>query len=407
MQKLFSVEELNFIKKLGQGNFGEVYLTQINNKPGFYAAKKMDRKKCERSPLLERLSNEIHILQIVNHPNIVKYECLKRTQNSWYLVTEFVNGDSLTNNLKKYMSVYHKPFPEDVVQHLMKQIVSAIQYLHFNKIIHRDLKLDNILVNYPTDYDKQSLNLKSAQVKIIDFGFATILNKPLTTTLLGTPPNMDPQILRQFSMGKKTGGYNEKVDIWSLGTLCYEMVVGYSPFKGYNMQDLYQNVKKGNYTLPSTLSEEIVTFINGMLQQDTNQRLDANQLKNHKFLTNPVNLFHRVDVKSIKASFIPGGMLKMKSNQPQETNNMNNPYNDFNLWGIFTQPETYYGAQNQIYQQPQSKFQAQPQPNMQMPNYQPQPQQNVPKQNYQEYPTQQYQQNNYYNQPQNNYGQYY
>ena len=342
---------------------------------------------------------------MVNHPNIVRFENLKRTQNNWYLVTEFVNGDSLTNNLKKYMQTYNRPFPEDIVQYLMKQIVDALQYLHFNKILHRDLKLDNILVSYPSDYDKQTLNLKNCQIKIIDFGFAKILSKQFTNTVLGTPPNMDPQILGQLSAGVKTGGYNEKVDIWSLGTLCYEMVVGYSPFKGANMYDLYQKVKKGNYVLPSTLSEEIVYFINGMLQQDPNQRYDANQLKTHKFLINPVNTFHRVDVKSLKASIIPGGMLNMKSNQPQVTNNNTN---DFDLWGIFTQPEYYYGSpQNQMPVQIQQKPQVQP--HMQMPNFQQTQQQpKIQIQNYQQqYQTQQNQQNYYYNQPQNNYGAYY
>ena len=113
----------------------------------------------------------------------------------------------------------------------MRQIVSAVQYLHFNRIIHRDLKLDNILVNFASDYDKQTLNLKNCQVKIIDFGFATILNSDKTNTVLGTPPNMDPKILEQITTGIPTNGYTEKVDIWSLGTLCYEMIMGYSPKK--------------------------------------------------------------------------------------------------------------------------------------------------------------------------------
>ena len=398
--------ELCLIKRIGKGNFGEVYLSQIVGKQGYFATKKMERSVCEKPPLFERLINEINILKMVNHPNIVRFENLKRTQNNWYLVTEFVNGDSLTNNLKKYMQTYNKPFPEDIVQYLMKQIVDALQYLHFNKILHRDLKLDNILVSYPSDYDKQTLNLKNCQIKIIDFGFAKILSKQFTNTVLGTPPNMDPQILGQLSTGVKTGGYNEKVDIWSLGTLCYEMVVGYSPFKGANMYDLYQKVKKGNYVLPSTLSEEIVSFINGMLQQDPNQRYDANQLKTHKFLINPVNTFHRVDVKSLKASIIPGGMLNMKSNQPQVTTNNN--INDFDLWGIFTQPEYYYGSpQNQMPVQIQQKPQVQP--HMQMPNFQQTQQQpKIQIQNYQQqYQTQQNQQNYYYNQPQNNYGAYY
>ena len=408
------VDDYLLIKSIGKGNFGEVFLTQKQGYPQYYATKKMERRKCEVPPLLNRLINEIRILTSVKHPNIVKYIDLKKTKNHWYLITEFISGGSLTDILHKYMAMYQRPFPEDVVQHLMRQIVSAVQYLHFNKIIHRDLKLDNILVNFASDYDKQTLNLKNCQVKIIDFGFATILNSDKTNTVLGTPPNMDPKILEQITTGIPTNGYTEKVDIWSLGTLCYEMIMGYSPFRATNMQELYQKVKKGNYILPSNLSEEIVSFINSMLQQDDEERADADELMNHKFLVNDVSTFHAVDVRSIEASYIPGGMLNMKSKQPKVVNNINN---DFNLWGIFTQPDLYYGSaqpqvpiqfnqQPQVYQQTQKQnFQSQPYEVRTYQNFQHKPQvqiqqqpqyyQTNQKQNYQQqYYTQQQQKQN-------------
>ena len=74
--------------------------------------------------------------------------------------------------------------------------------------------------------DLKTINLQNCQVKIIDFGFATVLNSELTFTALGTPDNMDPKMLAQFNTGIPNTGYHEKVDIWSLGTLCYEMVGG-------------------------------------------------------------------------------------------------------------------------------------------------------------------------------------
>ena len=400
------VDDYLLIKSIGKGNFGEVFLTQKQGYPQYYATKKMERRKCEVPPLLNRLINEIRILTSVKHPNIVKYIDLKKTKNHWYLITEFISGGSLTDILHKYMAMYQRPFPEGIVQHIMRQIVSAVQYLHFNRIIHRDLKLDNILVNFASDYDKQTLNLKNCQVKIIDFGFATILNSDKTNTVLGTPPNMDPKILEQITTGIPTNGYTEKVDIWSLGTLCYEMIMGYSPFRATNMQELYQKVKKGNYILPSNLSEEIVSFINSMLQQDDEERADADELMNHKFLVNDVSTFHAVDVRSIEASYIPGGMLNMKSKQPKVVNNINN---DFNLWGIFTQPDLYYGSA-----QPQApiQFNQQPQvyPQTQKQNFQSQPYEVRTYQNFQHKPQVQIQQQPQYyqtNQKQNYQQQYY
>ena len=324
-------------KSIGKGNFGEVYITQKKGEPNhYYATKKIDRSKCESPQFFNRFANEVNILMKVKHPNIVKFIDIKRTEHNWYLITEYINGGSLASNLRKYISIYHKPFPEDLIQHIMKQIVSAVNYLHFNKIIHRDLKLDNILVNFANDYDMQTFNLMNAQIKIIDFGFAKFLDSELTFTALGTPHNMDPKILKQINTGMPNQGYNEKADIWSLGTLCYEMAVGYPPFQGICMQDLYQKVQQGIYNLPSTLSDELITFINDMLQQDEEKRADTSQLMKHPFLNNPVNSFHAVDVNKIHANYTQGGMINMKSKQPEVNYNYNN-----NIWAIFNQPQLY------------------------------------------------------------------
>ena len=345
------VDDLVLIKSLGKGSFGEVFLTQKKGRPEYYATKKMDRTIFDLPANKKRLLYEIGILSNLNHPNIVKFCGLKKTINNWYLVTEFCNGGSLSDNLKKYMNQFKRPVTEEIVQYLMKQIVGAIQYLHFNKIIHRDLKLDNILVIFPSEQDKNSLNMMNCTIKIIYFGFATKLNGPLTYTALGTPTNMYPAILENIKTGVPNAGYNEKVDIWSLGTLCYEMVVGTKAFSGISTDEVFQKVKKGTYSLPLTLSKEVVEFINNMLQQDPNQRLTANELLYHDFLTKHPSQFQRVDVRDIQGSIGPGGVINMKSNpNPQPQINTNN--NLYELWSIFNDPG--------IYQIPQISNQVQP-----------------------------------------------
>ena len=163
---------------------------------------------------------------IVRSKNYLGLENIKTTTNHYYLVMEFCNGGSLSDCLKKYMQRFGTPFTQEIVQYLMKQIVNAIQYIHSRHIIHRDLKLDNILVNFDSEIDKNNLNMMKAIVKIIDFGFATHMGKQnLVYTALGSPINMDPNILRKMT-DKKGGiekmiGYDQKADIWSLGTLSY------------------------------------------------------------------------------------------------------------------------------------------------------------------------------------------
>ena len=345
------VDDLFLIKTIGKGNYGEVFLTQKRGCPEYYATKKINRSIFEIPENKKRLLYEIGILSQLNHPNIVKFICFKKTLNNWYLVTEFCNGGSLLDNLRKYMNHFQRPFTEDIVQYLMKQIVSALQYLHFNKIIHRDLKLDNILVNFPSEQDKIALNMMNCTIKIIDFGFATKLNGPLTYTALGTPTNMDPAILENIKTGVPNAGYNEKVDIWSLGTLCYEMVVGTKAFSGISTDEVFQKVKKGTYSLPLTLSKEVVEFINNMLQQDPNQRSTANQLLYHDFLTKHPSQFHRVNVRDIQGSIGPGGVINMKSN-PNSQPQINTNNNLYELWSIFNDPG--------IYQIPQMSNQVQP-----------------------------------------------
>jgi serine/threonine protein kinase len=328
------VDNLVLTKSLGKGSFGEVFLTKKVNGKELYATKRMDRAEFNKPDNNKRLLNEISILQKISHKNIVKLIEVKKTKSHIYIVTEFCNGGSLTDNLNKYVQIHRKAFSEEIVQYLMKQIVSAIYYLHMNKIVHRDLKLDNILLNFPNENDKANLNMLKAEIKLIDFGFATRLrtvNGNLANTILGTPSNMEPHMLRDMeNQSPSLKGYNEKVDIWSLGTLCYEMLVGRMAFAGHSMEELYKKVKAGNYKLPLWLSKEAVSFINGMLQYDSNKRLSAFELLNHDFLKKNVKEFQTVDVNQVKDK-VRGKVMNINIRQNNTIWEVfNEDHNDFN-----------------------------------------------------------------------------
>ena len=316
------VDNLILTKSLGKGSFGEVFLTKMEGSKELYATKRLDRAFQEKKENMKRLTNEITILKSINppHPNIVRLIDLKKTKTHIYIVTEYCNGGSLSDCLQKHVNIHYKPFSEEIVQYLMRQIVNAINFLHNHKVIHRDLKLDNILVNFPTDEDKKSVNMMTVTVKLIDFGFATRLRSSkanLTYTVLGTPCNMEPHLLK--NMETKTHnhqGYDEKADIWSLGTLCYEMLQGHMTFAGRNMEELYEKVKNGNYSLPLNSSKEAVSFINGMLQYDPNKRLSAAELLKHDFLVKNVNTFHSIDTKQIENK-ISGNVININVNLNQ------------------------------------------------------------------------------------------
>ena len=315
------VDNLTLEKCLGKGAFGEVYLTsKKGDDKKKYATKKIDRDEVEKGEGIKYLKNEIIILQYLRHPNIVRFEEVKKTKKHYYIVMEFCNGGELSKALEKYQEKFGKPFPEEIVQHFMKQIIGAFKFIHERKIIHRDVKLDNILLNYETEEDKNNFNLMKAQAKIIDFGFSCKIDKSgLQFTALGSPINMDPIILKKLnSSSKKTRqlGYNQKADIWSLGTICYEMLIGKSAFDADDMEDLVSKVENGSYNVPTTLSHEVVSFLNGMLQYEGVNRLSAEQLSRHAFLTKDVKDFTPLDLK--------------KTNKVMNTKKLNQ-----SIWAIF------------------------------------------------------------------------
>ncbi len=294
------VDDLTLLKVLGKGSFGEVYLTSKQGCKEKFATKKINKKFAQNPKAKKYLDNEISILKEINHPNIVKLYEVKETSGFYYLVTEYCNSGGLQLLLDNYVKKNKKPFPEEVVQYFMKQIVSAIDYLHKNNILHRDIKLDNILVHYDSEEDKSKNNLLKAKIKLIDFGFARHLNQgELAQSVLGSPINMDPGILRKLNrmVHSNQYQYDQKADIWSLGTTCYEMLIGKNTFDAKSLHELVNKIEEGSYKLPTTLSKEAISFINGMLQYDLKKRLSAEELNNHPFLNTPFSKLTKLVIR--------------------------------------------------------------------------------------------------------------
>ena len=227
----------------------------------------------------------------------------------------------------------------------MNQIVNGLQYLHNSKILHRDIKSDNILVHFKSKEDLQNLNLLNADIKIIDFGFARYLeDDSLAQSVLGSPLYMAPQILRKLKKldNNNSFGYDQKADIWSLGTVCYEMLIGTPPFYAENYDDLLEGIQKGNYSIPNNLklSKEAVSFINGMLQYNPQARLDINALANHDFLVKDIKTFHAIDIKKAQQKFNSKKEIVLNTNYNQsiwfifETDKKDNKNKDINLEDI-------------------------------------------------------------------------
>ena len=299
--------------------------------------------------------NEIKILKSLNHNKIIRFYDLKQTNSHYYIAMEYCNGGSLLSCLKKYKAKYKKPFSEKIVQYLMKQIVSGLKYIHRHGIIHRDIKLDNILVKFYSEEDIDNINMLKTHIKICDFGISIAPGEnKMAFTAIGSPASMDPFILKKLTERNdlaNSEGYDQSCDIWSLGSSCYEMLIGKRVFNGRNIKDLAKKVEEGNYHLPTNLSKEVVSFINGMLQYDPKKRLNCEQLSRHQFLTRKVENFSPIDFSLIYNKVDEKGIVintkdnktmwqVFNSNESQIKNNNNimnnnNINTNENMWNIF------------------------------------------------------------------------
>ena len=350
------IKDLTLLKQLGKGTMGEVFISQKEGNETYFATKKIDRKKADRKDVRKYFRTELEILQKLKHKNIVRFYDLKQTSSHYYIVMEYCNGGSLMSCLDKYMKLYRTPFSEKITQYLMKQIVSGLKYIHRHGIIHRDIKLDNILVKFYNDDDLKNLNMMGTHLKITDFGISIRPGENnLAFTALGSPVNMDPFILKKLSERNdlaNSEGYDQSCDIWSLGSICYEMLMGKRVFNGRTVKDLRNKVEKGNYILPTTLSKEAVSFINGMLQYDPKKRLNIEELSRHQFLTRNVKNFRPIDFSLIYSKIGEKGIVVNTKNnktmwqvfnnnnsgiQNNNTiiNNNNITDNPSNMWDIF------------------------------------------------------------------------
>ena len=304
MWENLKLNDLIIGKLLGRGAFGEVYESTVKGHDGKYAVKKLVKEKYKKNPKgYKYLKNEIEILNNTAHENIVKlYSSNIETHLHQYLVTEYCNGGDLNDCLEYYKKNKERPFTEEEVQHIMKQIVSAIKYLHVDKkIIHRDLKLENILLHYDNEDDHKQKNILKAKIKIIDFGFARYINEGIAVSILGSPLFMDPRILLKLNKldNSKDFKYEEKADIYSLGIICYILLTGNQLFDVNRMDDLIRETELGIYKISVHLSKETISFLNYMLKYDPKKRLDIKRLSEHEFITKKVEEFTKIDKKEV------------------------------------------------------------------------------------------------------------
>ena len=368
IQGLFALEN----RVLGKGSFGTVYLgTDIAN-DRYVSLKKIPGEIMKDPQKIEALSNEILISSGVDNENLVKIIDLTDINNDKYIVYEFCNG----GDLRRYLRFF-KTFDETAVQYFMKQVLNGLSELHSKKIIHHDIKPENVLVELIpfvvkdknnieerkqfekqveeilqlTDKKKnqnQSLvygnisnsgitkdfvlqTLLKSKIKVSDFGLSKFKEDNNQKMLSGSPLYMDPNLFEP-NVDIKTIE-DEKVDIWACGIFAYELFFGKRPFNSpsQSLKELIQILKKGTYVVDlkecAKISKQFLSFLNMCLQRPQQIRPNVTELLFSEFITREPNNFEYINLTNFNKinfpspnSVSPSGQIIMSIDDKRSIN---------------------------------------------------------------------------------------
>ena len=266
------------LSRLGKGAFGTVYKVQSYKTNKICAMKVIDRQYIKHQDDDQKFLKEIEILCKLEHPNIIKMYEYFQDDKYYYLITEYISGGDLYEFIAKDFT-----FTEHQAKSIMKQLFQAISYLHSNRVVHRDIKSSNILIEntYALSQDNNDNNFN---IKLIDFGTSNYLhnNKSKLTSTVGSPYYIAPEVLK--------GKYNHKCDIWSAGVLLHIMLTGKPPFDGNSRDDVYNKIKKCHLNMEAfqykSISPEGKDLLKRTLTKNINKRLSAKGCLDHPWFTN-------------------------------------------------------------------------------------------------------------------------
>ncbi|XP_026477253.1 serine/threonine-protein kinase MARK2-like isoform X3 [Ctenocephalides felis] len=255
------IGKYKLLKTIGKGNFAKVKLAKHVPTGKEVAIKIIDKTQLNPGSL-QKLFREVRIMKMLDHPNIVKLFQVIETEKTLYLVMEYASGGEVFDYL-----VLHGRMKEKEARAKFRQIVSAVQYCHQKKIIHRDLKAENLLLD------------SEMNIKIADFGFSNEFTPgSKLDTFCGSPPYAAPELFQ----GKKYDG--PEVDVWSLGVILYTLVSGSLPFDGSTLRELRERVLRGKYRIPFYMSTDCENLLKKFLVLNPAKRASLENIMKDKWM---------------------------------------------------------------------------------------------------------------------------
>ncbi|KAI0086582.1 hypothetical protein BDY19DRAFT_908252 [Irpex rosettiformis] len=267
-QRKVGLDDFNFLAVLGKGNFGKVMLAEEKKTSSLYAIKVLKKEFIIDNDEVESTRSEKRVFLAAareRHPFLLGLHSCFQTETRVYFVMEYVSGGDLMLHIQR------KQFSLRQAKFYASEVLLALQYFHANGIIYRDLKLDNILLTL------------DGHVKVADYGLCKeeMWFGSTTSTFCGTPEFMAPEILLEQRYGRA-------VDWWAFGVLTYEMLLGQSPFRGDDEDEIFDAILEDEPLYPITMPRDAVSILQKLLTRDPNRRLgsgktDAEEIKRHPF----------------------------------------------------------------------------------------------------------------------------
>jgi len=258
-------------RKLGAGSSGTVMVAKNVQTGERVAVKVVDAKNFRSIDDTERITEEVRILESLEHPHIVSLREFMYLGGCFYFVMELAGAGNL------HRAIFNSParrLTEDRARNFFHQVLSALDYCHRRRVVHRDLKPENLLLDDAGD------------IKVADFGLSTVVSPFASSNSLssvcGTPEFNAPEVFRAREAGDS--GYGPSVDVWSLGVILYEMVTGNLPFRATGKRPLEQVIRAGKFSVPAHVSPEARDLLRAMLIVDPRERATLAEVQRHPWL---------------------------------------------------------------------------------------------------------------------------